>query len=518
MKKFQNLIGFPVRLYDNTLDIINRGLRVLGVPLGFTVGGLATGPQVTAAALTAACVNGAIPAETTAPLNIYLATAPDGGNDTTGDGTITRPFLTFNKALSIVPRILRHKVTLFPKKGIYNGFPKDNFFKAQGGQLIIDGSNETATIFKANCVVDSIVSIGDPENVGNDQAWKITGLAAAWMPDKYCFLWVRFKTGACAGRYFPIWRNTATEVIIGLGAQGVLAADIFDIVFLPVQIMADDTINFDFGREREYNYYSFSDNVDLGIANCWFAWSLIPSNTNLMVIKNTNCCLGAVNLMHMPNGDASMLTAVNADINSRPVSAGTFIDPIFDVLTNNWLNCPSFQGYDQPSGSGVMWLTDSALCQVAFPGTIWVSGKRSNAIQTGLLWFVNSSTACDLQLYNLFFDSRIIGGDAISLVSSNLQILNCFIYDEEFVLNLRDGSSLNCTWLKMKALGVRGSTACKFENGVSAKIQVANCNLAGTSLIAAAVKFSMGDASGYNTLAVAGSVRSDTTDCWIHSV
>jgi hypothetical protein len=156
-KKFQNLIGFPVRLYDATLDIVGRGLRVLGVPLGFTIGGVQTSTAVTANALSNLCAVAPVPPATTAPMNIYLATAPNGGNDTTGDGTITKPFLTFTKALSIVPRILRHKVTLFPGTGLYSGFPKDNFFTCEGGQLIIDASTVAPLVHRANQVIDSIV-------------------------------------------------------------------------------------------------------------------------------------------------------------------------------------------------------------------------------------------------------------------------------------------------------------------------------------------------------------------------
>jgi hypothetical protein len=518
-KKFQNLIGFPVRLYDATLDIVGRGLRVLGVPLGFTIGGVHTSLSVTANALSNLCAVPAVPPATTAPMNIYLATAPDGGNDTTGDGTITKPFLTITKALSIVPRILRHKVTILPKKGQYAGLPKSNNFVCEGGQLIVDASGEPLIIFLANQVVDSIVSLGNPETVGKDQAWKITGLAANWAPgDSYGFLWVHFKTGACAGRFFPIWKNTVTELIIGMGAESVAPADIFDLVFVSVAFYMTEEVNFNFNHAREYNYYSGAETIDFGVAGVSLVWTATPTSNKLLTIQNANCSFAFTDIRKVQNTVTTMLTLVSSNMNSQPIAAGTFTDPIHDNPENNWLNSPAWGGNDQPVGAQAIWITDSAISQISFPGTVWLSGVRANWIQTGLLWFVRSSTASDPLLSNLFFDSRVESGSAVLLRSSNVQISNCFIYDEESALNLSDGSTLNCTFFKMKPAGVTGPTACKFENGVSGKIQAAGFDLAGISLTAAAVKFSLGDASGYNSLPAAGFDLTDTTDCWIHSV
>jgi hypothetical protein len=331
-------------------------------------------------------------------------------------------------------------------------------------------------------------------------------------------MWVVFKSGALIGRWFPIWRNTATELIIGMGAESAAPADIFDIVFLNCTVFTDQPINFDFNHERDFAYFSFSDPIDLGIAGIWFAWSAIPSSKNLMVLKNVNCSLAATNIMSIPDQDSSMLTAINSDINARPVHAGTFQNVVFNTVENNWFNCPNEGGSDNPIGWRVMWQTDSTICQFNFPGEIWVNGTNSNILQTALFWMIQSPTISSLQLYNIFFDSRIAPGYQINMSSGQLEIRNCFLYDGYGALQMSNSSSLVCTWFKMRAGAIRGDHAMVFQNGFSGKIEAANFDLLGVGATGKAVKFIMGDQSEYDALAAPGFYLRDAADCYVHSV
>lgn len=523
MKKFQNLIGFPVRLYDNTLDIINRGLRVLGVPLGFTVGGIPTGPSVTAAGLTLACTGSA--GETTAPMTIHLATSPDGGNDTTGDGTIAKPFLTFTKALSVVPVILKHTVRIIPKKGTYNGtfdFPALVKKEIAGGKLIFDATGQPDTIIHSNVVVDSVTNIAPGgTDYGSPQAVRITYLPFPAIGPSLDLTMLRFKTGACAGRVFAIWDNDPVSNTIDIGpAAGLVPGDLFDLIIPPVQIVSSlKTITFDFGQTPVDNADFNVDVIGLAVGSICFGWQLSSGTPGkMMVLKNTVSAWAASQIDRQDSVyPVQHLEVENASINTASLDAGTFINPVFDVGYQNWLGMSNGPGRPVIQTSSECYLKNARFRNACYHGPFILRGFNN--------WFFNILSAGfkhdqpgAAKILNCFIDDATTDGNiCLDLTASNDIIKDTWIDNCEKCIVAKNGTVADIAWLKMKAAAIRDVTALTAGNDVNIVVDPLINDLTGTSLTGGAVQFTLGDLSEYTALAIGGTALKDEAGSFIHS-
>lgn len=521
MKKFQNLIGFPVRLYDNTLDILNRGLRVLGVPLGFTVGGIPTGPSVTAAGLTLACTGSA--GETTAPMTIHLATGPDGGNDTTGDGTISKPFLTFTRALSVVPGTLKHTVRIIPKKGFYGDFPALVKKEIAGGKLIFDATGQPDTIHKTNVVVDSVANIAPGgSEYGAPQAVRITYLPFPSIGPSIDLTMLRFTTGVCAGCVFAIWDNDPMSHTIDIGyALGIVPGDLFDLIIPPVKIVLGlNTITFDFGQTPVDNHDQDIEVIGLAVGSICFSWQLSSGTPGkMMVLKNTVSAWAASQIARTDSVyPVQHLEVENASINTASLDAGTFINPVFDVGYQNWLGMFNGPGRPLLQTSSKCYLKNARFRNACYHGPFILRGFNN--------WFFNILSAGfkhdqpgAAKILNCFIDDATIDGNiCLDLTASNDIIKDTWIDNCEKCIVAKNGTVADIGWLKMKAAAIRDVTALTAGNDVNIVVDPLINDLTGTSLTGGAVQFTLGDLSEYTALAIGGSALTDTAGSFIHSL
>lgn len=112
-----------------------------------------------------------IPLKTTANITYYVDTA---GNDTTGDGSQAKPFKTINKALSMLPQIINHDVTINILSGTYNepilvaGFSGKGSINVNGASNASDAVNfivEYVTLMLNTCrVIISGFATNSPTN------------------------------------------------------------------------------------------------------------------------------------------------------------------------------------------------------------------------------------------------------------------------------------------------------------------------------------------------------------------
>lgn len=169
-------------------------------------------------------INGAphAAAETVADMTLYIS--PDGGNS--GSCTQAAPCQTLNGALRLVPKKLRHTVTVYAAPGLYP--PEysviDDFYLDRGA-LVIEGAWQTATGIDGGSTSGTLTSVSmtNPFNT-------ITDATQTWGTDTAKGKFVRITPD---GGIAPVISNTATTLTLAYGvapAKTPAASDSYELL------------------------------------------------------------------------------------------------------------------------------------------------------------------------------------------------------------------------------------------------------------------------------------------------
>jgi len=166
------------------------------------------------------------------------------GNDLTGRGTLDRPYATIEKALSVIPREIKHLVHIRIAAGTYNSFPASichDFF--EDGKLIIDGTGaDYTTIAAGPFTISAITDRGDRQGSAIMSEYTVSG--QSWSTDQYQDKYIHFLTGAAAGVLYPIRVNDADTLHSFGNWHSIVTSDTFEIVEPSVVIDIDHPVYF----------------------------------------------------------------------------------------------------------------------------------------------------------------------------------------------------------------------------------------------------------------------------------
>ena len=179
---------------------------------------------------------------TTKNLTIWVSTT---GDDTTGNGSAGKPYLTITKAFEQVPHVIRHKINVRIGAGAYTDWPRVIRHVAEGdGQLTVEGLG-TPT------VVAGPFTLTGAADLGSGRGWDLTVATAGWGVDDYAGKFIRFTdTGDLIDRIIPVHRNSA-DIIETLdtatyGASIPAAGTTFNVIEPTVEVtLANDSSVFD---------------------------------------------------------------------------------------------------------------------------------------------------------------------------------------------------------------------------------------------------------------------------------
>lgn len=511
-KKMKNLIGLPVRVADNTLDIINRGFKVLGLPSLFTVGGVAVGPSVTAQNLTNACQNASEPAFTVAPMEIWIK---PNGSDITGTGTQSNPFQTFTKAFSVIPRRLRHKVVIKPYSGNYTAFPTNLSFTLEGGSLFIDGSfNANPTPTHANLTLTNVGGGIPAEPIhGQRFVYDLTVNGTPFTANTLNDHWVYVRSGAATGRYYPIFKNTNNMVQIGASFQTIIPGDIIDIITIPVLInnLAHEPINISFDREGLHDTPD-TEQIDFGVAACGFFWLNTTAGQKLLSLSGCNSAFAFSQIWrNSSNLGSTCLSATNCSINTVQKN-GLFHNPIFDQNITNWLGM-NVGSQTQTVRNSAMILDNCALRNVMCHSEVIVSNTISLfsfiAHSVSNLFGIPRPATITYQI--VYLDDEQLNTAATQLENGHLYVISGYVRNSFLGVLLDSNAFVKSVFFLAyptgPSAGIRQGYGFSIGTGVNVQImQSADCAVLGP---AGAFEFLGGNQSNYPAFPADGSWESD---------
>jgi hypothetical protein len=218
--------------------------------------------------ITWAQISGGVRQPTTADIDIYISTT---GSDTTGDGSQSTPYATFDRAFrDVQDKDIRHNVIIHPAAGTYTSFP--NFLDLQitpGGRLIIDASGETYPVTAGPFTVATVTGVGAQDIWGNELAndLQVSG-APGWSVDQFYGKYLHFTGGNWQDYVTPVWKNTSDTVRTIYDWHTFQAGDTFNIVTPPVVIDVNHSIHIT-GRKSSQSI-QIEDRPQFAIVGCHF--------------------------------------------------------------------------------------------------------------------------------------------------------------------------------------------------------------------------------------------------------
>ncbi len=144
-------------------------------------------------------------ATTTSEMTIYIATT---GDDEHGDGSAGNPYATWDKALSLVPLYLEHRVRIKAKAGTYTSFPEHlSYHAGRHGMLSLEGMDPPTTV-AGPFTITTATQVGHADGAG----WDLEVAGAGWTPDQWYGKFVRMTSGLQDGRVHSLMFNSADTV------------------------------------------------------------------------------------------------------------------------------------------------------------------------------------------------------------------------------------------------------------------------------------------------------------------
>jgi hypothetical protein len=146
--------------------------------------------------------------QTIKTINIYVNA--DIGSDTAGDGTQKRPYKTVAKALSVIPKLLRHNVVINLQKAnnSYGSIYLSGFTMESSASLTLKGEFR---ILASGKVTSFSNSENDPVYGSLVQVAKITDSSKNWTTNQFQYKLIRIYKGSTS-YYRTICYNDATSI------------------------------------------------------------------------------------------------------------------------------------------------------------------------------------------------------------------------------------------------------------------------------------------------------------------
>ena len=182
-----------------------------------TVTGAVTAGSVTVAG---------VPLETSATVNYFVETT---GSDTTGTGTALLPFATIQHAINLVPKKIKHLVTIKIGIGNFAGFVIQGFSVEPADLTIpcgldIQGTLVTAT--PATGTATGTSSSGTTANFGTNTKAALNDITQTWTTDD---LKGKLLVTTAVNAYYPIVGNSSTSLKVMVGDTPYTALDAYAI-------------------------------------------------------------------------------------------------------------------------------------------------------------------------------------------------------------------------------------------------------------------------------------------------
>lgn len=145
--------------------------------------------------------------ETTAAILLNVSAT---GSDNLGDGSISNPYLTIQKAVDQLPRFINHEVVISVGAGTFAGFVVDGFLfksiKDAGGSLTIRGTLQLATLASGLNTGTIVSATAGTTSTTTWGTFSVTG--AGWTTDDLRGRLVQIMVGTGAGQIRAIRNNT----------------------------------------------------------------------------------------------------------------------------------------------------------------------------------------------------------------------------------------------------------------------------------------------------------------------
>jgi len=146
------------------------------------------------------------------------------GDDELGDGSVDAPFATMNRVIRLLPKYIDSAINIFltaPTATPVLYMDNLNIEFGTGGQLTIQGRSNP----------NVLVSTGWADiGVGDTYAHALTVAGAGWPVNNWQGAFVHVTSGANAGAYYAIARNTADTIIVPVTPFPMAPGDSFSIL------------------------------------------------------------------------------------------------------------------------------------------------------------------------------------------------------------------------------------------------------------------------------------------------
>ncbi len=151
--------------------------------------------------------------ETTAAINLFVDPTGSDANPCTASGASA--CLTIQHAINLIPKLVRHPVTVNVATGNYAGFAIYNFVfdpvsAATGAYINVVGTAATATV-----ATGSATGTATSGTAGSGTTWgTLVDGAQTWTVNDLKGKFIRITGGTGSGQFFPIVSNTATAITV----------------------------------------------------------------------------------------------------------------------------------------------------------------------------------------------------------------------------------------------------------------------------------------------------------------
>lgn len=308
---------------------------------------------------------------------IYVSMPTDPqtpGSDVTGDGTVSKPFATINRALKSIKSVLRAQIYLQLDSGAFdltiNDYKESERFTCN--PYIKQG--ETSDLpFIINGKIEQVATVTLTRD--NDTLFKYVGAGVSWTPDQWEGYFIKLGNS-----YYPIESNTSNRLLVSYNA-GTITGAIYKLTSTLncEQYYTGSINNFmqNLGKANfyaiRYRYINFTTGTGTSFYHIGNPWPyhiqistcsfVSTANTQFIsataqggqskriqlvssFIKNTNA--GLTNAMiYDPSGNINLQITgcvFKGGINNKALflSPFTFCNVVFSVFSN--LTCPYING------------------------------------------------------------------------------------------------------------------------------------------------------------------------------
>jgi hypothetical protein len=374
----------------------------------------------------------------------------DAGNDTTGDGAVTRPFKTLHCLDDFDGRLLKHVVKVIMSAGTYTYFPSVlNIEHDKGGKLVIDGSGETWPKYEGPFTVSTVAGVGNVYPDCTALATDLTVTSAGWTVDEFFKKSIHVLTGENAGGIFPVFKNTADTVRTSADWLGFDDGDTFEVVTEPVIIETSTTTTIKGSGPGVFLAPAapFHEDNSLWMSGIRFVSDAGENPLEFISIGAVLCACSFVDQYDGTDRSAA-LRLYNSTVNLTVGDAGLFLNPVFCV--DSYVH--PFVAIADDAGAEDQWVdiqaNNSNVLHACCRRSIDViSGEYryiSEVLCSGIgVWGGAYTTLDFVYIEQIGFDQ-----EAIVAYRGNVDIWSCHVEKCQRALKVCPGSTVVADWLQ----------------------------------------------------------------------